>query len=80
MTEDKKESYLTEKAVGRINNLVLASVLFGMCISSFKFTFGSRHIAQDWVVFVIVGLVALVFVIMSLEYLGQFRIKKEEQS
>lgn len=79
MTEDKKESYLTEKVVDRINNIVIVSVLLGMCISTSIDTLCSRYTPYDWVVPVVVGVAALVFVIISLEYLGQFRIKKEAE-
>ena len=77
MTKEKKQSYLTEKVVGRINNIVIYSFLFGVCVASFIYTYNLEHSPDGRFLYVIVGLGSFVFVVKSLEHLGQFRAKKE---
>ena len=77
MTENEIQPILTEKVVGRINNIVLVSVLLGVCISSYIDTFSHSYDGVGRLPFIVVGLTAVAFVVLSLEYLGQFRVKME---
>ena len=80
VSEEENQSYLTEKVVGRINNIVIYSFLFGVCVASLIYTYNLNHSTDGRVLYVTVGLGSLVFLIKSLEYLGRFRAKTEEQS
>ena len=79
MTEEEKPSYLTENIVGRINNIVIYSFVFGLSIASLIYTYNLNHSADGRVLYAIVGLGSLVFLITSLEYLGQFRSESEAE-
>ena len=75
MSEDVDQSRLTKKVVDRINNIVILSVVLGMCISSFLGTFSHTHTGGGRLLFAGCGVGAFVFIILSLEYLGRFRFK-----
>ena len=62
MTENEIQPILTEKVVGRINNIVIVSVLLGMCISSYIGTFSHSYVGVGRLPLIVIGLGALVSV------------------
>lgn len=77
MTEKETQSILTKNTVDDINNLVIVSILLGVCIVSFLSTFSHSYTGDGRLMAGALGLISLVFIIVSLEHLGKFRVEEE---